>query len=126
LKATSKSIMRRSISYVWITSSSFSATKNVRSSDEEINIVDVITLGWVYVHNSAFFLGLLIDNYISNEMKFLGLQVRKSYTESNSNGSLDVLVTYKTLLVKLPCAIMTSGLQPIPVKIGSHTYNLYK
>jgi len=25
------------------------------------------------------FLGLLIDNYISNEMKFLGLQVRKSY-----------------------------------------------
>jgi len=48
------------------------------------------------------------------------------YTESNSNGSLDVLVTYKTLLVKLPCAIVTSGLQPIPVKIGSHTYNLYK
>src|SRR5450756_422976 len=55
LKTTSESIMRRSISYEWITSSSFSTAKNVRRRNEKINEINVTTFGWVYIHNSVCF-----------------------------------------------------------------------
>ena len=59
MKATSESIMRRSISYEWITSSSFSTAKNVRRRNEKINEINVTTFGWVYIHNSVCFWGTM-------------------------------------------------------------------
>jgi len=78
LKATSESIMRRSISYEWITSSSFSTAKNVRCRNEEINVINVNTLGWIDIHNSICFLYLSAYIYTSKDMMFLPFQVRKS------------------------------------------------
>ena len=78
MKATSERIMGRSISNIWITSSSFSTAIDVRTRNEKINVVNVVTFGWIYVHNSVRFWGLLIYNYIFNEIKFSAVQVRKS------------------------------------------------
>src|SRR5674536_385539 len=51
--------MRRSISYEWIISSSFSTAKNVRRRNEKINEINVTTFGWVYIHNSVCFWGTM-------------------------------------------------------------------